>query len=697
MAAKRPRVSRAHQTRGHRRHPTQHGALPHAQDESASASASGVFEDEDGEDGGSIASYEDGFDEHGYGDEDDRTYLNSLPDLERQTVLAERMEKRDKGRELVRARRRMREQQKQMKAGVQTRRGKRLSRMHEEDEEDSDSSEEEMPEYAKGIEAALEEGDEDDDYDDPSAKKAKAKRRKGGRRDAVFGPGAEAFDDDDDDGFGDAAGSGGFADDAFATSVKVSDSVMREVELKAEQERSEKLLLPVLNQLRAKRDFLTRIVHEPWFEEAVKGMVVRVFLGTSSRSGVEKYRVARIGEVRDGAKPYRVQDGVTTSRQLVVYVVNKDESKTFPLTAVSNARVTDAEFAEYLTAVEDGGRRPPTVAWLRRSREECVAKASTHEYTPQEVDELLRRRDAAADASGERNLAMRLTDLSRRLDASRLRLFEGLKRFKADAKLPREGEDEGAALDAILASLEGADLEGATALRKEAEAERKRLEVSIQGVRKEVAKRRRSALGGDDTLRRNTSLNRKSEQRNAERRIKALRRMREVELRHKAVLQAKISAAGPGADADAITKAAVDPIKQRVSFPERIWRVKDEEQALKDMEVRKEGKKGAAKKDGAADKEEPAAAKGKAEGVEKESRDGDAEDELDGSPVRQSHKAASRATTGGEEDWRKVLSLVTGRSDFPDGPKRPLPAAAPAPGASKSLSALLRARREGRK
>jgi hypothetical protein len=599
-----------------------------------------VFEDESGSEGsgddGSIASFDDGYGSDMVGGEDDREYLEALPALQREQEIAQRHEARERGRELVAVRRKQQKQKQKPKQAASKAASSSKKRVpqnpwdsdeeseSEEDrkklrrrsstkrrarDSDESSSDEELPEYATGAQSFDQDGS-DSEFEGENAKKRRLKHKR-----SVLNN-ADLFDDVDE---GDFAGDSDDGDHPRGV-VRVSDRVLAEVEQREQEERAEPLTLEAVNAFRATRDFFINTFHEPWFKRAAKGLLVRVFVGTSS-SGGEHYRLTRVSEVVRHGEQYTLiapETGggggaaassssggakIKTNRCLVLYVAEKAEGKPFPISRVSNSPVTSEELEQFLMHIKQEGRDPPRPTRLRRKADEVRSLRERHTYTEAEVREILDKRLSAFNPAGVRNLSIARSATLRAMDTMRDALFESLRPLlthKTALTVPTSAAEEEAAFQATMNGITDEESRAkALELRKQSHAQRKRYQDILAMIEREAEKRGAAEAKMDTTVHRNSSVNRRAEKLNDQRRRQALLVAQRAEKeRLRAIAEAD----------DPVAAAAPDPIKRRDAIPESIWKVKTEDQAKKDHEEwlkRKTSSGGAAGTGGEAKAAEP--------------------------------------------------------------------------------------------
>ena len=72
---------------------------------------------------------------------------------------------------------------------------------------------------------------------------------------------------------------------------------------------------------------------------------------------------------------------IQTNRCLLVYVEDREKGRPIRLMAISNQRVSEREFSDYMAQISRAGKLPPTPAWLKRKAESVQKLLSAHTYT----------------------------------------------------------------------------------------------------------------------------------------------------------------------------------------------------------------------------------------------------------------------------------------------------------------------------
>lgn len=143
--------------------------------------------------------------------------------------------------------------------------------------------------------------------------------------------------------------------------------------------------LATAKSLQARRELFEASHSEPWFEEYVSGMYVRVGLGPNSR-GEPVYRMAEVRGLTPGKSVYKL--GATTTRNKVVLRIGAEE-QLFRMEMVSNSGIKPEELDHFLKMA--GTARVPVLtkeaAVQKRIEAETLRKS--FRYTDAVVDEML--------------------------------------------------------------------------------------------------------------------------------------------------------------------------------------------------------------------------------------------------------------------------------------------------------------------
>jgi RNA polymerase-associated protein RTF1 len=322
---------------------------------------------------------EDGFDEDFYGDADDREKLEAMNEMEREVILAERRENRERAVERAAMRRRLNQEKKAKKREEaesamprqqstrtqKLQRGKSVSKQQSAIEDlkkrraqarkDSEDEDEDEPD--------LDESESDDDVESDADSEEEDRRRR--RR--------QHSDDDSDDGGTDRS-----EDDEEKphTPIELEDFKMIVVG----------------------RHSLEKMVHEPYMEAALTGMFVRVSVGQHEQTGTVTYRVCEVIGVVDGTKRYTLGRTKTVRRLNLKY---GSSSKVFCMDVVSSKPPENEEFLRWQKQMRKDDE-------FILSKEMCsdrgknYRKAKTQAYTEQMISAHAAAAAAAAAAATRR-------------------------------------------------------------------------------------------------------------------------------------------------------------------------------------------------------------------------------------------------------------------------------------------------------
>ena len=298
----------------------------------------------------------DGYGSDLMGDRADRDALAAMTELERETVMAERSERR----RAIESRRKIMEMASRAKRGDGARAvsGKR---------------EREMTALGRIAEA-------------------RARRE---RRRRVFGEDDE--DDEESGGEGDEMGvmDGEYSDDVEERDV-VGRRATREKE-RAEEEydyasSSRPATKQEIESITIRRHQLESWITEPYFESAITGCLCRVGIGLNKRQE-NVYRLVEIAGVAVGKykqyslKSYVYLEGKPATNVWLILKWGNSE-KTFRISEVSNSAVQDAEWAAWVAHCRDSSCQPVTSRDVTKCLEN-LKSAQNYRYTSDDVTKIL--------------------------------------------------------------------------------------------------------------------------------------------------------------------------------------------------------------------------------------------------------------------------------------------------------------------
>lgn len=303
-----------------------------------------------------------------YKDEDDREHLESLPEMERETLLFERSQAmrkyqerklfRERNRGLKRQQEKIQQQGKKVRSSSRTthqtghsdlkasklvqlkkQRDRKIKGQNFSDEEDFEDEEDE--EEYRGYE---EESNDDDEYNDEEDYNPYGRTSK--------------YEENDEDA----------------------------VEW-AEEETNRDADLGDFNKLRIGRSFVARFCFHPGFNDIIKGCYGRVNVGADKRTGQTNYRMVRIERVFL-QKPYNM--GKFFTNQYFGVTQGKDR-KVFGMNYFSDGLITQQEYDRYVRALDSSHVSKPTLYLLRSKSKELVSFVS-EPLTEKMTDDIVKNR-----------------------------------------------------------------------------------------------------------------------------------------------------------------------------------------------------------------------------------------------------------------------------------------------------------------
>ena len=397
-------------------------------------------------------------------DEEDRKYLDSLPELEREAILAERFDKlkqeQDMKRDLLAAKQGNKTATKPQKkkptaaaaakpetvtgrrnkdaSGAKSKKAAALAALKK--EKKAQKQIHEMSDESDDLDDFGDDSDDsDDDYEEagfkPWQSKAKGKSTVS-RLDKGNDDDMDVDDEDDDE------------EDISRRKPKSEATPEKEAELADFL----KVVIP--------RRRLKRWCNQPYFEEAVLGSFVRVFIGENPETGEKTYRLCEVMEVTEGNTMYKFpvanknEVPVTTKYKLVLrFAENKKE---FPMYLISDADPDESDVQKYISAQKSirgeviSKRRCNK---LKRLRDELV---NNYRYTTKDIEQQLRQRKEEGKSTG--TLGMEQTKAMIALQAAEDGLAEAQEKLRDTKKAIIENSDPSLATDLETAKNEAEEL-----------------------------------------------------------------------------------------------------------------------------------------------------------------------------------------------------------------------------------------------
>lgn len=300
-----------------------------------------------------------------YKDESDREHLESLPEMERETLLFERSQIMQKyqERKLFRARGRdMKEQQQRAKNDEDSRKTRASTRST----------------HATG-------------HSDIKASKLSQLKKQRARKNRHYSDNEDEDDEEDyrEEDYKDDEGSE-YGDDEEYNPFDRRDTYDKREEVEWAEEEDEQDREPEIsdfNKLRIGRSFVAKFCFYPGFEDAVKGCYGRVNVGTDKRTGKTSYRMVRIERVFL-QKPYNM--GKFYTNQYFGVTQGKDR-KVFQMNYFSDGLFAEDEYQRYLRALDNSQMIKPSLHSLSYKTKEVMDFVNTP-LTDKTTDEVVRHR-----------------------------------------------------------------------------------------------------------------------------------------------------------------------------------------------------------------------------------------------------------------------------------------------------------------
>eukprot|EP00741_Cyanophora_paradoxa_P008253 tig00001278_g7983.t1 len=424
------------------------------------------------------------YDDEGYRDDDDRNKLWDLPEIERERILAERLEKRDVAKDRWELKQKLKKAKRgRVQASASEDRGKRRTEAKKADKrtaalDDIRKRKDSRKERPRGEEEE-EEGEAQSSPERSPARRSPEPRRERERRERERTPPAakqaqqELFKDDREE------ASGG-------EEAEILD----------------------LERLRLTRDLLEKWIYEPWFDEVVVGLYVRFGMGI--RDGKATYRIMEIEGVRDYRKVYTLGKSPT---QKGLLLKGFSSNRVSPMEYVSNKPFTADEFLRFQKLVRAIDARVISKEEVKERRKK-IERALNHVHTPQEVEAMLRAKQAVG--AKPRNLAAERAALLILLEEAKgdpdrlLEITEELDKLDGEIAVRAQaggaagrggGADAGGAAGAAGAGGGGggSSLVGTASINKRAQEENFKRQLEIDKRKAEEAERKK-AMGAASKL-----------------------------------------------------------------------------------------------------------------------------------------------------------------------------------------------------
>ncbi|KAG2232818.1 hypothetical protein INT48_005686 [Thamnidium elegans] len=316
----------------------------------------GIDDDEDMED----------IDEYGpdlYKDVDDRKRLQALPEVERERILAERSEERQRNLERLEVRKLLKD-------------GRREDATRRSTRSKGSGTSHALSELTRRREEKNKVRSKRHRRDSPSPDR-KRRRRYGDQSDYDYS--GDDYDNSDE-----------------------------------EKEKKAKKRTPQLEEIHSvsiSRNLIEKWIYAPFFENTVIGCFVRLYIGPDPQKKVPVYRLCQIIDVVPWHKTYKVTDNAWSNKALKVK--HGKAEKEFPMDIVSNQPVTQQEYSRFLTTLESDRVRVPSIDQIEQ-KEADLKQAREYVLNDKEVNEMIEKKKVVKGSS--LNAAMEKAQLLARLE-----------------------------------------------------------------------------------------------------------------------------------------------------------------------------------------------------------------------------------------------------------------------------------------
>ena len=168
-----------------------------------------------------------------------------------------------------------------------------------------------------------------------------------------------------------------------------------------------------IERIRLTRDKLEKWLNEPFFEDIVPGCFARVGIGKTSE-GKSIYRVAEITHIKDGFKQYSIAQRSTTKRLELEIGTSR---RYFQISYISNNNFEADELERYLRHLEAANKKGKTLTSIDK-KVEVLKKCNTYEYKDGEVETKVKQERKSLKMKG--NIALQKVEMRRNVSPHRL-------------------------------------------------------------------------------------------------------------------------------------------------------------------------------------------------------------------------------------------------------------------------------------
>ncbi|TPX43351.1 hypothetical protein SeMB42_g04755 [Synchytrium endobioticum] len=294
------------------------------------------------------------YDDQGYGDEEDHERLHAMTEIEREAILADRLDQRQRLLERLEVKERLQQAQ-----GIDARRSSRkLSVKH-----------------SKGL-------SELKSLKERKSSKFSASEGRSKRRSSAYGSEEESDHRYRDS--GDESDNGERRDRRGSKSGR--DRADREASPRVEvKERDSDVLLKDLRSIQIRRSDIAKWAFKDFFKDAVVGCVARLGLG-ADQTGTTTYRLVTIKDVVEVERTYKLEADLFVNLELQLQ--HGKATKNFRMQTISNDALTEDEFGRWKKTMEFENQKLMTMKEVEKKRRD-IQKAREHIATHEEITQEL--------------------------------------------------------------------------------------------------------------------------------------------------------------------------------------------------------------------------------------------------------------------------------------------------------------------
>lgn len=291
--------------------------------------------------------------ENKYKDEQDRAYLTGLAEIERESILFDRSQEIEKYNQRLYLAQRAKERRQQEKE-----RANNATRVSTRDKSGSSTKQNKLSELKK--------------------KREEKKSRESGRPSVPYRDGEDS----------------GESADSESEDESVYSDDQGKVEWDEPKEQKE-LTVNDLNKIRFGRTMFAKYCHNPGFENAAIGSFVRVNIGYDREKQTSVYRICEV----KGLQRSKVYKFLNRAADESIVVASGRNERAFEMGICSDSPFTEDEFRWWKQNLKKDEIPLPSVRAIERKLRELI-EFKSHVLTPEEVNELIQRRQRLSNSTG---------------------------------------------------------------------------------------------------------------------------------------------------------------------------------------------------------------------------------------------------------------------------------------------------------